>query len=86
MFKLSLKILLSLLFCPFIVESYPIDQMTLEEKVGQLFMAYFDGEEANEHAERLIKETKIGGYHYQLQMPLRQLHQEIGAPQEPLAW
>ncbi|NGX43536.1 MAG: Beta-hexosaminidase [Chlamydiae bacterium] len=65
MFKLSLKILVSLLLvCSFLVESHEIDQMTLEEKVGQLFMAYFDGESANEHAERLIRETKIGGIIY----------------------
>jgi len=41
-----------------------INQMTLEERVGQLLMAYFDGEEANEQAERLIRETKIGGIIY----------------------
>ncbi len=41
--------------------AYDIDQLSIEEKVGQLFIAYFDGEEANEHADKLIRETKIGG-------------------------
>ncbi len=41
-----------------------IDRMTLEEKVGQLFLTYFDGECVNEHATRLIRETKIGGIIY----------------------
>ena len=41
-----------------------IEKMSVEEKVGQLFMAYFYGEEVNEHAERLIQEVKIGGIIY----------------------
>jgi len=41
-----------------------VDAMTLEEKVGQIFMAYFDGENANDSAERLIRETKIGSIIY----------------------
>ena len=65
MFKLSFKILVCFLLTrSFPAECYEIDQMTLEEKVGQLFMAYFDGEGANECAERLIRETKIGGIIY----------------------
>ena len=39
-------------------------QMTVEEKVGQLFMAYFDGDSVNEHAKRLIQDAKIGGIIY----------------------
>jgi len=38
--------------------------MTLEQKVGQLFMTYFDGQEVNEEAARLIKEMHIGGIIY----------------------
>lgn len=38
--------------------------MTVEEKVGQVLMAYFDGEEVNAEAKRLIEKTKIGGIIY----------------------
>lgn len=41
-----------------------VDALTVEEKVGQLFMVYFDGERVNEHAETLIKQAKIGGIIY----------------------
>ena len=65
MFKLSFKMLvLLLLTSTFLAECCQIDQMTLEEKIGQLFMSYFDGEYSNKHAERLIQETKIGGIIY----------------------
>lgn len=53
-----------LLFWTFRSECRDIDQLSLEEKVGQLFMSYFDGEFANRNAKRLIKETKIGGIIY----------------------
>ncbi len=35
--------------------------MSIEEKVGQMFMVYFDGETANENAKKLIQESKVGG-------------------------
>jgi beta-N-acetylhexosaminidase len=38
--------------------------MTLEEKVGQLLMVSFRGEEANEDARKLIQEIKVGGIIY----------------------
>jgi beta-N-acetylhexosaminidase len=53
-----------LLFNSLFCQSVLIEQMTLEEKVGQLFVAYFDGEEVNEHAKKLIEEMKIGGIIY----------------------
>ncbi|MCH9628066.1 MAG: Beta-hexosaminidase [Chlamydiales bacterium] len=52
-------LLLLLLFVR--AEAFDLSQMTVEEKVGQMFMAYFDGHEANESAQRLLSETKIGG-------------------------
>jgi beta-N-acetylhexosaminidase len=38
--------------------------MSLEEKVGQLLMVQFHGEEANDDARTLIQETKVGGIIY----------------------
>jgi len=38
--------------------------MTLEEKLGQLLMVHFTGEKANDEAEILIQETKVGGIIY----------------------
>jgi len=65
MYKFCLTIITSLLiYITCLVEGGEIDQMTLEEKIGQLFITYFNGDYANEHAERLIKETKIGGIIY----------------------
>lgn len=36
--------------------------LTLEEKVGQLFMVHFVGQELNDNAERLIDEAHVGGF------------------------
>lgn len=38
--------------------------MSLEEKAGQLLMVCFRGESANEHAQALIQDTKVGGIIY----------------------
>jgi beta-N-acetylhexosaminidase len=38
--------------------------MSLEEKVGQLFMAHFRGVTANEDAKTLVQEIKVGGIIY----------------------
>jgi beta-N-acetylhexosaminidase len=37
-------------------------EMSLEEKVGQLMIVHFHGEEANAAAERLLKEAHVGGF------------------------
>lgn len=37
---------------------------SLEDKVGQLIMTYFDGEDANGLAEKLILEARVGGFIY----------------------
>lgn len=38
-----------------------IKKLTLDEKIGQLFIVSMDGEEVNESTIRLIKDNKIGG-------------------------
>ncbi|MCE2982198.1 MAG: glycoside hydrolase family 3 protein, partial [Parachlamydia sp.] len=55
--KRFLLLLLSPLFC------LGLD-LSLEEKIGQLLMVHFNGREANEEAEKLILETKVGGIIY----------------------
>jgi beta-N-acetylhexosaminidase len=39
-------------------------EMSLEEKVGQVLMAHFYGEEMNEEAKRLVQDVKVGGIIY----------------------
>lgn len=39
-------------------------ELTLEEKVGQILMVHFNGEEANEDARILIQECQVGGFIY----------------------
>jgi len=41
-----------------------IEDLSLEERVGQLFMVHFHGEIANEEARTLIQDTKVGGFIY----------------------
>lgn len=41
-----------------------IQNMTLEEKVGQLLMVHFHGETTNAEAQILIQDTKVGGIIY----------------------
>ncbi len=44
--------------------SLPLQALTLEEKVGQILMVHFQGEEANEEAKTLIQDLHIGGFIY----------------------
>lgn len=44
--------------------SYSLTDMSLEEKVGQLLMVHFNGEQANDDAKTLIQETKVGAIIY----------------------
>lgn len=57
---------LSLLsFFPFSkIEGYSLEEMSLEEKVGQLLMAHFIGEQVNDDAKTLIQEIKVGAIIY----------------------
>ena len=41
-----------------------LKEMNLEEKVGQLLMVHFNGEEANEDAKILVQNVKVGGFIY----------------------
>ncbi len=45
-------------------EKNPVENLTLEEKIGQLFMVCFKGETANENARTLVQDTKVGGIIY----------------------
>ncbi len=50
---------------PLYPSEYPsLENMTLEEKVGQLLIAHFHGESANEDARILIEDACIGGIIY----------------------
>ncbi|SCA62859.1 hypothetical protein SCG7109_AE_00220 [Chlamydiales bacterium SCGC AG-110-M15] len=58
-------------FCMLILISFPahaaqsvLGDLSLEEKVGQLFMAYFHGEEVNAEAKHLIHDGDLGGIIY----------------------
>lgn len=51
-----------LLFISLISCTYP--EMSLEEKVGQLLMVHFHGEEANPEAKALIQDLHVGGIIY----------------------
>jgi beta-N-acetylhexosaminidase len=53
-----------LLFCLCSVLCFSSEEMSLEEKVGQLLMVHFHGEEVNEDAKTLIQETKVGAIIY----------------------
>src|SRR5579863_3282790 len=41
-----------------------LSQMTLQEKVGQLLMAHFHGQIANDDAKILVQDVKVGGIIY----------------------
>ena len=41
-----------------------VSELSLEEKIGQLLMVHFHGEEANEEARRLIQDVHVGGIIY----------------------
>src|SRR5579864_5171189 len=43
---------------------YSTKEMNLEEKVGQLFVVHFNGEEVNDDAKALIQEMHVGGFIY----------------------
>ncbi len=67
--KMSIsKIFLSCLFCSFssvnIFALFSVDDLTLEEKVGQTLMAHFTGSVVNEEAKLLLEEAHVGGIIY----------------------
>jgi beta-N-acetylhexosaminidase len=44
--------------------AYSTKEMNLEEKVGQIFVVHFNGEEVNNDAKALVKELHVGGFIY----------------------
>lgn len=54
----------SLIFSATAAPASSVDQMSLEEKVGQLLIVHFHGKQANEISERLISEAHVGGFIY----------------------
>lgn len=61
------KLISLAIFCLFLnscLHAHLVEQMSIEEKVGQLLMVYFHGEKVNEEARRLVQETKVGGIIY----------------------
>lgn len=57
-------LLLAILFFSEGFAAISVDQLTLEEKVGQLLIVRFYGLEANEEARKLISEAHVGGIIY----------------------
>ncbi len=59
--------LLTLVFCSYqtchATSSY-LSTMSVEEKVGQLLMVHFHGEDVNEEAESLVQQAHVGGIIY----------------------
>lgn len=55
---------LSCLFSTTCFAAFSANELTLEEKVGQLLVAHFRGEEANEEARVLIQEVYVGAIIY----------------------
>lgn len=49
---------------PFSLCAFSLSDLSLEEKVGQVLMVHFHGQEANEEARRLIQESYVGGVIY----------------------
>ena len=45
-------------------EAFSVSDLSLEDKVGQLLMFWFDGDEVNDEAKRLLKEVRIGSIIY----------------------
>lgn len=62
---LQILLIPTIFFLPFFCfASHILDQMSIEEKVGQLLMVHFNGQEANEEARVLIQELHIGSIIY----------------------
>lgn len=45
-------------------EALTVSDLSLEDKVGQLLMVWFEGDEANDEAAKLIKEARVGSIIY----------------------
>lgn len=58
------SVLMAILTPLYCFATYSQQGMTLEEKVGQVLMVHFNGESANEAAQTLVQDTKVGGIIY----------------------
>lgn len=62
---MNFKQLIILLFTTFSLPCLgSLEEMTLEEKIGQLLMVHFNGEQVNDDAKFLVQEIKVGGIIY----------------------
>lgn len=64
MIRINLLSLYILLCFYSFIEAVNINELSLEQKVGQLFIVHFHGKEANAEAEELIKKAYVGGFIY----------------------
>jgi hypothetical protein len=64
MLKTLKLVALSFLYVTSSLASFTLENLSLEEKVGQLFMVHFNGETANKDAEILIQDIGVGGIIY----------------------
>lgn len=64
MFLFNVILLFGILFSASLSSHEILNKMTVEEKVGQLLMVHFIGEEANEEASHLIKKIHVGAFIY----------------------
>lgn len=64
MYKRWLPFLVSLVCLPSFILSLSFSDLSVEEKVGQLLLVHFHGQEANEEAQHLIQEIHVGGIIY----------------------
>lgn len=64
MFGVSKFVLLAVALSASCFGLTPLKDMSLEEKVGQVMMVTFFGEEANENARQIIQEIQVGGIIY----------------------
>lgn len=60
----TLLTLFSLLSSLGFASAFEVSEMTVEEKVGQLLLVHFNGEQANEDAQILIQQLHVGGIIY----------------------
>ncbi len=63
-YKILQPLFAPLRLCVFALIPFEICAMTIEEKVGQLLMVQFNGEEINEDAITLLQKAHVGGFIY----------------------
>ncbi len=56
-----MNVIAKIVFCLATMTCFASNEMTLDEKIGQLLMVRFNGKEANEDAKALVQEVHVGG-------------------------